>query len=67
MSLLEDRVVSIRGRVSNLRAKGVTFGPKALVEHDASGPELVVGEDLVGQFVDELVEAQIHLQRDRQI
>ena len=61
--LLEQRVVSVSSRVADLRAQRVTLGPEALVQHDATRPELVVGEDLVAQLVDKLVETQVHLRK----
>ena len=59
--LLEQRVVSVGSRVADLRAQCVALGPEALVQHDAASPELVVGEDLIAQLIDELVETQVHL------
>ena len=59
MSLLEQRVVAVSGRVGDLRALCSALGSEALVENDAARPRLVVDEDLIAEFVDELIEADI--------
>ena len=65
MSLLEQRVVAVSGRVGDLRALRSALGSEALVENDAARPRLVVDEDLIAEFVDELIEAEVHLKQQQ--
>ena len=60
MPLLKQRFVAVWRRPHDLRSPRFTLYAKAFVEMYRRGQPFVVSEDLIGQFVDELIEAQIH-------
>ena len=67
MPLLQQRLVAIGGWPDDLGTACFAFDAEALIQVDRRGQPFVVGEDLVRQLVNKLIEAQIdfrlHLKR----
>jgi hypothetical protein len=65
VALLQQRFVAIVARIRlEVVAEHFALEAEALVQIDAAGQLLVVGEDLFAQLVDELVEAEVDLGLD---
>ena len=60
VALLEERLVAIGRRPDDLRPARLALDAKPFVQVDGRRQPFVVGENLIGKFVHELIEAQIH-------